>query len=270
MTELQKIYNTPPWDWPETVTTLFLAALQDSNGDEADRLLAVEMAGNFVVINDDLAEALMNIAEDERESEEIRSKAVISFGAALEYIFCDLDEYTEVDEYNDFAVTAQMYHRIVKFLLKMYFNENVSELIRRRTLEASVRSPQPWHGGAVRAFYQSQKKNLLLTALFCMQYIQGFQQEILEALQSKIPEIQYMAIQAAGNWGVTEAWSGISDVLRNQDADMDLLLAAIDAAVDIGHPEAISVLNDLLDRSRDNDDIYEAVHEALAMLDELF
>lgn len=44
----------------------------------------------------------------------------------------------------------------------------------------------------------------------------------------------------------------------------------IDAAVNIEHHEAIGVLNKLLDRSADNDDIIDAVHEALAMLDELF
>lgn len=269
MTELQQIYNTPPWEWPETVTTLFLNALQDPHVDEADRLLAAEMAGDFVAIKDDLAKALLDIVEDNRESIELRSKAVISFGVALDYIYFDMDEFAEVDEYNDFAVSEQMYQRILESLKSLYFDGTVPELVRRRTLEASVRSPQEWHCGAVRAAYQSQEKNWLITAVFCMQYIKGFQQEILEALQSKIPEIKYLAIQAAGNWGVTEAWPDIRNVLRNQDADMNLLLTAIDASVDIGHHEAIGVLNDLLAHSS-NDDITEAAYEALAMLDELF
>jgi hypothetical protein len=68
-----------------------------------------------------------------------------------------------------------------------------------------------------------------------MAYFKGFQQEILEALQSKVPEIKYQAILAAGNWGITDAC-----------------------------PE------ELLDRSSDNDDIIDAAYEALAMLDELF
>lgn len=46
-------------------------------------------------------------------------------------------------------------------------------------------------------------------------------------------------------------------------------MIAIDASVDIGHHETIGVLNDLLAHSP-NDDITEAVYEALAMLDELF
>ena len=269
MTKLQQIYDTPPWDWPKTAASLFLAALQDPDMAKADRLLAARMAGNLVVINDELAKALLEIVTNSRESEELRSRAVISFGAALDYIYFDMEEFAEVDEYNDFAVTEQTYQRILKSLQSLYFDGAVPELVRRRTLEASVRSPQAWHSGAVRAAYQTGEKNWMITALFCMLYIRGFEREILEALQSNIQDIQYHAIQAAGNWGVTEAWPDIREVLSNQNADPNLLFAAIDAAVDVGHHEAIAVLGELLDHSS-NDDIIDAVHEALAMLDELF
>jgi len=254
----------------KTASTLFLATLQDPAAKKADRLLAAEMAGDFVVINDDLAAALLKIVENSEESEELRSRAVISFGVALEYIYTDLDEFTEDDEYNDFAVTEQMYQRIIKSLKKLYFDGTVPEIVRRRTLEASIRSPQAWHSGAIRAAYQSGDKNWLITAVFCMQYIHGFEQEILDALQSNIPDIHYHAIQAAGNWGITEAWPAIRDVLSDQKSDINLLLTAVDAAVYIGHHEATAALNELLDHSANNDDIVDAVEEALAMLDELF
>ncbi len=270
MSKLRQIYNTPPWDWPKTADTLLLATLQNPDGNEEDRLLAARMAGNFVVINDDLTEALLDIAENTNETEELRSKAIISFGAALSYIYVDMDEFAEVDEYNDFAVTEAMYQRIIKSLQKLYFDGTVPDSVRRRTLEASIRSPQPYHSGAVRAAYQSGKENWMITAVFCMAHLKGFQQEILEALQSKVPDIKYHAVQAAGNWGITDAWSDISDILNDQNADTDLLLAAIDATGNIGHHEAIPALNELLDRSSDDDDIVDVVHEALAMLGELF
>ncbi len=266
MTELQRLYNTPSWDWPESAASLFLVALQDSNGDEADRLLAAEMAGDFVAINDDLAGALLDIVEDSCESEELQARAVISFGVALEYIDSDLDEFNEVDGYDDFAVSEQMYRRILKSLQRLYFDGTVPELVRRRTLEVSVRSPQPWHHGAVRAAYQSQEKNWIVSALFCMAYIKGFQQEILEALQSKIPEIKYEAIRAAGTWGIADAWSDICEVLTDQAADKGLLLAAIDASVGIEHHEVSAALGKLLVDSSD-EDVIATVHESLAMLD---
>lgn len=266
MTELQLLHNTPAWDWPESAASLFLVALQDSNGDEADRLLAAEMAGDFMAINDDLAGALLDIVEDSSESEELRARAVISFGVALEYIDIDLDGFNEVDEYDNFAVTEQMYQRILKSLQSLYFDGTVPELVRRRTLEASVRSPQPWHHGAVRAAYQTQKENWIVSALFCMAYIRGFQQEILEALQSKISAIKYEAIRAAGNWGIADAWPDISEVLTAQDADKGLLMAAIDASVGIEHHEATAALEKLLDDSSD-EDVIAAAHEAISMLD---
>ena len=201
MSNLRQIYDTPPWDWSKTAESLFLAALQDPDADEADRLLAAEMAGNFVIINDELAETLLDIVEDSHESEELRSRAVISFGAALDYIYFDMEEFADVNEYSDFAVTKAMYQRIIKSLQKLYFDGTVPELVRRRILEASIRSPQVWHPGAVRAVYQSGNANWRLTAVFCMTYLKGFEQEILEALQSKVPDIKYHAVQAAGNWG---------------------------------------------------------------------
>ncbi len=266
MTELQLLYNTPSWEWPASAANLFLLALQDSDRDEAERLLAAEMAGDFVVINDDLAGALLDIVEDNSESEKLRARAVISFGVALEYIDIDLDGFDEVAEYDEFAVTEQIYQRILKSLQKLYFDGTVPELVRRRILEASVRNPQAWHHGAVRAAYQSQEKNWIVSALFCMAYIKGFQQEILEALQSRIPEIKYEAIRAAGNWGITDAWSDICEVLTDQSANKGLLLAAIDASVGIEHHEAIAALEKLLDNSSD-EDVIAAAHESLAMLE---
>jgi len=106
----------------------------------------------------------------------------------LDYIYFDLDEFAEVDDYDDFAVSRAMYQRIIKALQELYFDETVPELVRRRILEASIRSPQAYHSGVVRAAY-----------------LKGFQQEILEAVQSKVPEIQYQAIRAAGNWSITDA-----------------------------------------------------------------
>jgi len=52
--------------------------------------------------------------------------------------------------------------------------------------------------------------------------------------------------------------------LSSAGEDNSLILAAIDAAAGIGLPEAIEPLTKLLDS--DDDDIIDAVHEALAML----
>lgn len=97
-----------------------------------------------------------------------------------------------------------------------------------------------------------------------MRFIKGFDRQILEALESGDPEIRYQAVCAAGDWGIKEAWPHVVGLLSRKNADQPLLLAAIEAAAGIGLPEAAEPLTKLLDS--DNDDIIDAVHEALAML----
>ena len=69
---------------------------------------------------------------------------------------------------------------------------------------------------------------------------------------------------AAGNWGIKEAWPHVTELLPSTGEEKALVLAVIDAASGIGLPEAIEPLENLLDP--EDDDIIDAVHEALAVL----
>jgi HEAT repeat protein len=151
-------------------------------------------------------------------------------------------------------------------LQKIYQQAGVPENVRRRILEAAVRAPRDWHSAAVRAALASKDPEWRLTAVFCMRFIQGFDQEILEALKSADPEIRYQAIHAAGNWGLKAAWPQIAKLLYLKNRDRALLLAAIDAAAGIGIPEAAALLGTLLES--EDDEILDSVHEALAMMGE--
>jgi hypothetical protein len=51
-------------------------------------------------------------------------------------------------------------------------------------LEASVRAPQDWHLDAIREAYSSTDEAWSLTAVFCMRFVRGFNEQILEALES--------------------------------------------------------------------------------------
>jgi len=82
---LKTLEDMPPWEWPEGVDKMLLGILRDDQADESDRLLATELAGDFVVINDQLADVLLTILRDGDESEELRGRAAISLGPVLEY-----------------------------------------------------------------------------------------------------------------------------------------------------------------------------------------
>ncbi|MFZ1199168.1 MAG: hypothetical protein WAO07_03280, partial [Desulfobacterales bacterium] len=59
--DLQTLYDTPSWEWPEDADKLILAALRNDRVDAADRLMATAMAGDSVVVNDELVDGLLSI-----------------------------------------------------------------------------------------------------------------------------------------------------------------------------------------------------------------
>jgi len=126
-----------------------------------------------------------------------------------------------------------------------------------------VRAPEVWHQNAIRAAYSSGDKEWILTAMFSMRWIRGFDEQVLEGLKSGDAEIQCEAIQAAGNWELDAAWSHILALVRDPATPKSLLLPAIGAIASIRPAEAQSLLVDLTDS--DDEEIAEAVDEAIAM-----
>jgi hypothetical protein len=256
--DLKTLQNMPSWEWPKEAGRVLLAILRDGRADASDRLLAAELAGDFTVISDELADALLSIVQQGDESEQLRTEAVLSLGPALEYMDEDL-----FDDSDDVTISEGMFRRIQDSLRRLYMDAGVPKEVRRRILETSVRAPQDWHRDVVRAAYVSDKEDWKLTAVFCMGFVDGFDDQILEALGSKNPDIHYEAVRAAGNWGLDGAWPHIAAVIAAGESDKPLLLAAIEAATYIRPQEAVEIFGDLLDS--DDEDIVEAVYEAMAM-----
>lgn len=250
--------DIPPWEWPPNTDKMILEVLDDDKAAGSERLLAVEMAGDSTVICNELAEALLYIIGNERDSDELRGRAAIALGPALEYAF--IDEFEEPDEV---PITEQMFHRIQETLYRLYLDETAPQIVRRRILEASVRAPQDWHQNAVQEAYTCDDETWQLTAVFCMQFIRGFEKQILESLSSKDPNILYEAVCGAGNWGIDAAWPRIAAFITEEDTEKDLLLSAIESAVQIRPLEATEIISPLLDSA--DEDIIDVVHEALAM-----
>jgi hypothetical protein len=258
--DLKILKEIPPWDWPEGTSKMFLDILRDNQADETDRLLAAELAGDFTVINDELADILLSILKNGNESEKLRGKAVISLGPVLEHADAVTDWSEDPD---DEPISEGTFRSIQVSLRTLYLDAEVPKEVRRRILEASVRATQDWHQGAIRAAYASDDEDWKLTAVFSMRWVRGFDQQILEALESDNEEIQYEAVCAAGNWEIDAAWSHAARLVRSEETDKALVLAAIDAVASIRPEEAGIVLADLSDS--DDEDIAEAALEALAM-----
>ena len=260
--DLKTLYDTPPWDWPEGTAKMFLGILRDDQADESERLLAAELAGDSTVINDDLADALLSILRNGDESEELRGKAVISLGPALEYAY--MDGFEDPDEV---PISEETFSGIQESLRELYMDAGVPKEVRRRILEASVRAPQDWHQDAILAAYSNDDESWRLTAVFCMRFVRGFNDQILEALETENQDIHYEAVCAAGNWEVDAAWSHIASLVTKEETEKSLLLAAIEAVAGIRPQEVAEILIDLTDS--DDEDIVEAAYEAMAIAEGL-
>lgn len=259
---LKTLMDTPPWQWPKDAGGIILGVLRDRAAGGGDRILAAELAGNFVVASDEMVDALLSVVGNGGEAPSLRARAAISLGPALE----DADTYGPEDA-DSAAISLGSFRRIQAALHGLYAATSVPKDVRRRILEASVRAPQDWHADAIRAAYRSGDEEWKLTAVFCMRYVGGFDGQILEALGSGNPDIRYEAVRAAGERGLDAAWRHVAAIVTSEEDDKPLLLAAIDAVAGIRPEEAPEILVDLV--NSDDEDICGAVREALAMANAL-
>ncbi len=256
--DLARLEVSPPWDWTEDAAQILLDRLVDATLDPENRLIAARLAGDAVVTDEPLANALLNIMVSAGEPEELRAQAAISLGPALETIDTEGPEGIE-----DWPMSEETFRRTLKSMRALYEDSGTPKLVRRRVLEASVRAPQAWHREAILASYASDDPEWKLTGVFCMRFERGFEGEILEALESDDEDILYQAVEAAGGWEIEAAWRHIDALLSSRDTDKFLLLAAIEAAPSVNPTEAGMALVDLADSA--DEDIADAASEAMIM-----
>ena len=268
--KMRDLAEIPRWDWPQTASVSILEALRNREAPSDERQLAVELAGDLVVLNDDLAGELLGILENPTEPESLRGQAAISLGAALEEV--GMTEGGAFDEWDIPAVTEPALERARAALRKAYQNlENPME-VRRGALEASARAPEPWHAEAVRTAYGEEDPEWRLTAVFCMRFVQGFEAEIVEALESEDPMTLFQAVQASRDQAVPKAWPRIRELVRTAASGIplipehpglgrSLLMAAMHAVAMIRPDMAEELLGDFIGAA--DEDLSDAAMGAL-------
>jgi hypothetical protein len=247
------------WEWPDNAGELIAAVLSDKNADLSDRLLAAELISEVLVMDDDIAELMLEMIRDGGEPEELRSQAAIALGPALEY-----GDMMEFDEPEDIALTEEAYHHIRECLRDIFNDTALPDDVRRSVLEAAVRAPMEWQEKAIQDAYGGDNEKWLVTAVFCMGYVKGFDKQVMEFLDSENPDIFYEAVRAAGNWGIKAAWPYVEPLITSDDTEKALLLEAIRASSTINPEEAVDILMDLSD-SKD-EDIADAAEDAMTYI----
>ena len=264
--KLKTLLETPPWDWPRDAGRTFHKALTDKRADPSDRLIAAELAGDLVVMNDELAGDLMAIVGSADESDDLRAKAAIAFGPVLEQ--ADTFGFDDPLDLDEIPIGERTFADIQDLLEKVYRDSSVPKLVRRRVLEASIRAPAEWHPNAIATAFASGDGEWILTAVFAARHVSGFEKQILAALQSKDEQIHYQAVRAAGQWELSAAATHVIALVRDDETPKPLLIAAIEAIGNIRPREARQILSDLLDS--DDEDIAETADEAIAMAEGTF
>lgn len=259
---------TPAWEWPRNAREVLLSRLRDDETDEAERLLAAELAGETVVINEELTKALSAVVADRGGSDELRATAAIALGPVLE----QMDVYEPLggglDRLVPPVIPAHEFQRIRWELKSLYLNEDMPKLVRRRILEASVRAREEWHQDAIREAYDRDDGEWRLTAVFCMGHVPGFADKILKSLDDPDEEVRFEAVRAAGLREIRAAWPRLARLLRSPDTDRDLLLAAIEASVGVRGKATIEFLDDL--SASEDQEIAQAAEEAARMASTLY
>lgn len=256
--DLVTLSNLEPWQWPENAGEIFLEVLKDREEDHEDRILAAEMAGETVAVNDAIVETLLAIATSDQEPEKLRGQALISLGPVLE--LSDLEEFEDPD---GMPITEETFWTIQATLYNLFQDSQLPKFVRRCVLEAAVRVENDWLEQAVQNAYESDDEDWKLTAVFCMHYLPGFSKQILESLNSSNPLIHYHAVLAAGNWELAQAWDHVAALAESEETEKDLRLGAIEALGTIKPAKSVPILHDLI--SDEDEDIVEAARESLGM-----
>jgi len=258
--DLKSLLGLPPWEWPREAPGAILGLLRDRMAPEKDRRLAVVLAGGLCDPVEDTFKACLAILACPEEPEALRAAAAIALGPGLEQA-----EERDWDDPEEGWLSPSLFEEAKEVLHEVWQAPGVPKVVRRKLLEAAVRAPQAWHADAVRAAYRDADLEWKLTAVFAMYYLQGFEDQILEALEHPDPEIQYEAVRAAGTWELVKAWPHVRAILSRPPRNKDLLLAALEAAPGLSETEAGPCIAPYLD-SKD-EEVAEVAMEAMAMAD---
>jgi hypothetical protein len=257
--DLKALKDTPPWDWPEDTAEQLLAVLADEDASEPDLLLAADMAGDLIVMNDEVAEALVGLLSCEGCAPALRAQAAHSLRPILQHA-----ELEGAEDPDGMPISQATFRGLQAALGQLYTDQFVPGEVRRGILEASVHAPERWHRDAILRAYREDDEAWKLSAVFCMGFVHGFDAEILQALDHENENIHREAVVAAGTWRIEAAWAHIAALVASPETPKELRLTAIEAAAYIDQREARELLADIADS--DDEDIANLVRGQLSML----
>lgn len=161
-------------------------------------------------------------------------------------------------------ITPEDYQRVIQFLFRLAHDPDEPLTIRRYAIEAlAFRSGDPVVEDLIEWAYHHPDRRMKVSALFAMARHghERWDQYILAELHSPDAQIQYEAVRAAGELGITEATETLIELATRKGVRKPLRLLAIYALGETGDQRAFPVLEKLA-RARDRD-VRDVARDAL-------
>jgi len=258
---LQRLLQTPPWEWPAQARDVISAALSGSEAPLSRRLIAAQLAGELMITSDRLVALLLAVLLDAAEPPALRAVAATALGPVLEQL--DMGMADIIGAEDDAPISPERLDDIRAALSTVYFNQELPDFVRGAALHSSLQHPEDWHQHAILAAYYSNEPRWQLTALDCMHHLPGFEDLILEALDSDDPALQAGALRAAGARGLQAAWPRVVELLTAATAPPLVIRAAVAAATGIRRRDAPVFLDSLLESG--DTTVAERIRQALGL-----
>jgi len=248
--------------WGEVSSERKITLLQD---------LAGMMEYNFQVSFDDFAKFCLN--DDEPGVREGAIRLLFEYERRdLIKVMLDILE-NDADEFVQAAAAAMLGNYIylgeleelprkekgqIEDKLLYVIQESDSVIVQRRCLEALSYSSLEEVKPLILAAYETGEKDWIITALFSMgrSADHAWAGHIVRNLDHDDPDIQFEAIQAAGEMYLEKALPDLLALVEDADAlDQPIRMALAEAFKNIGGEEVISALNTLLEYAEDDEEI---------------
>lgn len=204
---------------------------------------------------------LMRLATDDPHVD-VRAHAVSVLGR---YVYegeqARLDDW--MNRWED-EITPEDYRRVTDFLFRIAHDPDEPLTVRRYAIEAlAFRGDDPAVADLIEWAYHHPDRRMKVSALFAMARHghERWDKYILAELHSHDPQIQYEAVRAAGELGITEATETLIALATRKGVRKPLRLLAIYALGETGDPRAYPVLEKLA-RARDRD-VRDVARDAL-------
>lgn len=238
---------------------------------ESDTLVSFDDLGKFALTDPDpgvrevalrllwecddtsLGPLLLKMMESDPDVK-VRSAAAAALGQ-----FIYLGELEEIPE--------NLLHRIEEKLLQLTMDAGEAKLLRRRALEAMGFSSRPEINNLIRAAYNNDDPEWLVTALFAMGRSANaiWIPSVMDMLDSDNEEVLFEAVRAAGELEAAIARKRLLRIVRKQPEGSEIRMAGIWALSKIGGEKVRDTLEALLESSEDDDEI-DLLEDALENL----